>query len=93
MTKKTRQYSEVLSATTTVQYHTLPSFSRLTIINLGSQDVDINVDNDIADVTRKKITLIPRTPYEIAVGSHILHYQATAGTQTLQLVGTRTEKE
>lgn len=93
MSKKTRQYSKEITATTSEQYLELPRYTKMSIINFGSVNVDINLDNDIADVTYEKMILRPSIPYELPTGGNILHYQAVSGSQSLQIVGTKMDKE
>ena len=93
MSKKTRQYSKELIATTTEQYLEIPRYTKMSIINFGNVNVDINLDNDIADATYEKIILRPNVPYQLPTGGYILHYQATSGSQSLQVVGSKMDRE
>lgn len=93
MSKETKAYVKELTATTTEQYLELPAnFTKMAIINHGSVNVDINFDNNIADVTYEKLTIRPAIPYEIPVGTSILHYKSASGTAVLQVTGTKHER-
>ena len=92
MTKVNKVFSIELTATTTEQFIEVPPLTKLSILNWGTENVDINFDNLTTDVTKEKVITRPNVPYEVAGGFLRFQYKAVSGSQGLQLLGTRINK-